>query len=278
MAIFDTPRPKISRLTVTGAAGGIGKMIRGRLDHLADEVVLSDLDNVEVSGNEVSRPCDITDLDALRGLLKGGGDVLHFGGQSVEAPFERICEANLVGTYNLYEAARLEGVRRVLFASSNHAIGFHTRETLLDSDSPTRPDTLYGVSKVYGEALANLYHDKFGIESLLLRIGSCYAKPIDRRQLATCLSPDDMIRLFERMVGVPRLGCPVVYGASNNEGRWWDDSKSHFLGWQPQDSSEPWRKEVEAATDTPDPDAPETRFQGGAFVALGHPGTKIKET
>lgn len=274
MPIFDTPRPKVSRLVVTGAAGGIGTMIRGKLDHLAEEVVLSDLEEVEVSGNEVSRPCDITDLDALRELLKGGGDVLHFGGQSVEAPFERICEANLVGTYNLYEAARLEGVRRVLFASSNHAIGFHTRETLLDSESTTRPDSLYGVSKVYGEALANLYHDKFGIESLILRIGSCFPKPRDRRQLATWMSPEDMIRLFERMVGVPRLGCCIVYGASDNAERWWDDSKARFLGWQPQDTSEPWREEVEAASDVPDPYAPDTLFQGGAFVTMDHPGTK----
>ncbi|MEN0040045.1 MAG: NAD(P)-dependent oxidoreductase [Pseudomonadota bacterium] len=274
MTIFDTPRPKTSRLVVTGAAGGIGTMIRGKLDHIADEVVLSDLDHVEVSGNEVSRPCDITDLDGLRALLKGGGDVLHFGGQSVEAPFERICEANLVGTYNLYEAARLEGVRRVLFASSNHAIGFHTRETLLDSESTTRPDSLYGVSKVYGEALASLYHDKFGIESLIVRIGSCFAKPADRRQLATWMSVEDMIRMFERMVRVPRLGCAIVYGASNNEERWWDDSKTRYLGWEPQDSSEPWREELEAASDVPDPRAPQTVYQGGAFVTYEHPGTK----
>ncbi|MEL6505166.1 MAG: NAD(P)-dependent oxidoreductase [Pseudomonadota bacterium] len=276
MAIFQTDRPHRSRLIITGTAGGIGTLLRGKLDHVADEIVLSDLDHVDVSGNETSHPCDITDLDALRGLLKGGGDVLHFGGQSVEAPFVRICEANLVGTYNLYEAARLEGIRRVLFASSNHAIGFHTRETTLDADSATRPDSLYGVSKVYGEALASLYFDKFGIESLLLRIGSCFEKPADRRQLATWMSPGDMVRLIERMVSAPRLACTVVYGVSDNEETWWDNSKAAFLGWHPQDTSEPWREELEASTPVPTPHDPAVIYQGGAFVPAPHPGTKMK--
>ena len=273
MAIFDTSRPRVSRLVVTGAAGGIGTMLRGRLDHVADEVVLSDLADVEVSGNEVSRPCDITDLAALRALLRGGGDVLHFAGQSVEGPFETVCELNLVGTYNLYEAARLEGVRRVLFASSNHAIGFHPRERRLDAHVPTRPDTLYGVSKVYGEALASMYFDKFGVESLCLRIGSCFPEPADRRQLATWLSIDDMVTLVERMVRAPRLGCPIVYGASANEESWWDNSRTAYLGWEPAASSEPWREAVEGRTEVPDPQAPEVVYQGGAFVAFDHPGT-----
>lgn len=274
MAIFDTPRPHVSRLVVTGAAGGIGTMLRGRLDHVADEVVLSDLEDVETSGNELSKPCDITDLEGLRVLLRGGGDVLHFGGQSVEAPFERICEANLVGTYNLYEAARLEGVRRVLFASSNHTIGFHTRETLLDAYSPTKPDSLYGVSKVYGEALGQLYWEKFGVESLLLRIGSCFPEPADRRQLATWMSVEDMIRLVERMVSAPRLGCPIVYGVSDNLEQWWSNAEASYLGWHPRESSEPFREAVEGRTERQDPTAPEVKYQGGAFVTFEHPGTK----
>ncbi|MFD0915209.1 NAD-dependent epimerase/dehydratase family protein [Pseudahrensia aquimaris] len=274
MAIFPTDRPRRSRLVITGAAGGIGKMIRGKLDHIADEIVLSDLTDVSCSGNERSQTCDLADLDAVRALLKGGGDVLHFGGQSTEAPFERILNANLIGSYNLYEAARLEGVRRVLFASSNHVIGFHPRETLLDADSPMRPDSLYGVSKVYGEGLAHLYHDKFGIESLLLRIGSCFKEPSDRRQLATWMSPQDMIHAIERFVMVPRLGCPVVYGRSNNSENWWDNSKTDYLGWNPQDTAEVFRGKVEAATEVPSPLDPAVKYQGGAFVTADHPGTK----
>ena len=273
MAIFPTDRPARSRLVVTGAAGIVGTLLRGRLDHLAEEVVLSDLADVETSGNEVSRPCDVTDLDAVCALLRGGGDVLHFGGQSVEAPFERILNANLIGAYNVYEAARLEGVRRVLFPSSNHAIGFHTRETKLDADSPVRPDTLYGVSKVYGEGLARLYWDKFGIESLIVRIGSCFPEPKDERMLATWMSADDMVRLIERMVRAPRLGCPIVYGVSDNEEVWWDNGKAAYLGWRPQDSSEPWRERL-AKPERPDPDDPAVRFQGGVFTAQEHPGTK----
>ncbi len=274
MAIFETDRPKASRLIVTGAGGGIGTAIRGQLDHLADEVVLSDLADVTVSGNERSQPCDLTDLESVRVLFKGGGDVLHFGGQSLEAPFQNILEANLVGTYNLYEAARLEGVRRVLYASSNHAIGFHSRENTLDAGSPTIPDTLYGVSKVYGEGLAQLYFHKFGIESLLLRIGSCFPKPSDLRQLSTWLSYGDLIRLIERMIETPELGCPVVYGASNNSEGWWDNSLVGFLGWKPQDSADDYRDELIAKCEAPDPLDPAVAFQGGAFVKMDHPGSK----
>lgn len=271
MALFNTPRPYRSRLVVTGAAGGIGSRIRGKLDHLADEVVLSDLQDVEVSGKECSHPCDLTDLAATRELLKGGGDVLHFGGQSVEAPFEIICQANLIGLYNLYEAARLEGVRRVLFASSNHVVGFHPREAHLDAHSPLRPDSLYGVSKAYGEAMARLYYDKFGIESLCVRIGSCLEKPADRRQLATWMSPEDFILMFERMISASRLGCTIIYGASNNAEKWWDNSAAAFLGWQPQDTAERWREQIEAASPPPDPMDPAIIYQGGAFASGQHP-------
>jgi uronate dehydrogenase len=271
MAVFETPRPKVSRLVVTGAAGGIGTALAGRLGHVAERVVRSDLTEIDTAAGEASHPCDLTDLAAVRALLRGGGDVLHFGGQSVEAPFARIRDANLVGTYNLYEAARLEGVRRVLFASSNHAIGFHPRDRRLDAEAPARPDSLYGVSKVYGEALARLYWDKFGVESLILRIGSCFPQPRDRRQLATWLSAEDLIRLIERMVATPRLGCPVVYGVSANAEAWWDNASVGWLGWTPRDSAEPFRESLEAAEAEPDPDAPAARFQGGAFCAMPHP-------
>ena len=273
MAMFEMPRPYVSRLVVTGAAGQIGTFLAGRLDHLADIIVRSDLDDVQVAGNEVSHPADLTDLASLRALLRGGGDVLHFGGQSVEAHFERICEANLIGTYNLYEAARLEGVRRILFASSNHAIGFHSRRTRLDAESPVRPDSLYGVSKVYGEALASLYFDKFGIETLNLRIGSCLPEPGDRRHMATWLSIDDMVRLIERMVGAPEVGFATVYGASDNDESWWDNAKTAFLGWNPQDNSEAFREKVEARETVPNPQGPYIRYQGGVFTAQDHPGT-----
>jgi uronate dehydrogenase len=271
MAVFETPRSRVSRLVVTGAAGGIGTALRGRLDHLADDIVLSDLDDVATSGKESSRPCDLTDLNSVRALLRGGGDVLHFGGQSREAPFETILQANLVGTYNLYEAARLEGVRRVLFASSNHTIGFHLRERRLRADAPVRPDSLYGVSKVYGEAVARLYYDKFGVESLLLRIGSCFPAPRDRRMLATWLSYDDLLRAIEAMIRVPKLGCPIVYGASDNAESWWDNGDAAHLGWRPQDSAEPHRTRLEAETPEPDPLSPAVLFQGGGFCAAGHP-------
>ena len=264
-------RPRASRLVVTGAAGGIGTLIAGRLDHLADEIVRSDLEDVAVTGNERSQPADLTDIAQVRALLRGGGDVVHLGGQSVEGPWELIRDRNLVGTYNLYEAARLEGVRRVLFASSNHAIGFHERTTRLDALSPTRPDSLYGVSKVYGEALASLYHDKFGIESVSLRIGTLIERPRDRRHLATWLSVDDFLRLLKRFVRASVVGHSIVYGASANTERWWDDREVRQLGWVPEDTSEPWRAELDGNGEDWPADAPRTKFQGGVFCEYPHP-------
>ena len=273
MAVFETNRDRVSRLIVTGAAGKIGSLLKGRLDEFANEVVLSDRKDLPATGSEVSKPCDLTDLASVRSLLHGGGDVLHFGGQSVEAPFETLCAANLVGTYNLYEAARLEGVRRVLFASSNHVTGFYPRETLLDADTPPKPDTLYGASKLFGEGIARLYYDKFGIESLILRIGSCLEKPSDRRHLATWLSPEDLIALIERVLNIPRLGCPIVYGVSKNTQLWWDNQKTQYLGWKPQDTSETWRSEIEQVSEHSDTSSPEARFQGGVFAGMAHPDT-----
>jgi len=258
----------MNRILLTGAAGYLGRTLRPRLGELAATRRLSDIAEMgkATTGEEIVQ-CDLADLSAVQALVSGCDGIIHLGGISIEDSFSNILDSNITGCYNLYEAARKAGVQRIVFASSNHAIGFHKRTTTLDSDSVIRPDSLYGVSKVYGEALAHLYYDKFGIETAIVRIGSCLPKPLDRRMLSTWLSPDDFFRLIERAFVARHLGCPVIYGASDNKDSWWDNKKIAYLGWEPQDSSERFRSEF------PEPDKVSevaARYQGGVFAAAGH--------
>ncbi|HET8790206.1 MAG TPA: NAD(P)-dependent oxidoreductase [Modicisalibacter sp.] len=262
----------LNRLLVTGAAGGVGKAIRPHLSRLAHEVRLSDVADLGDAGeHEEIVSCDLADAQAVNDLVTGCDGIVHLGGVSVERPWNSILQSNIVGAYNLYEAARNHGKPRIVFASSNHTIGFYPRTTRIDTEVPRRPDSLYGVSKCFGEDLASLYYDKFAIETLSVRIGSCFPKPKDTRMMATWLSVDDFINLLERAFTAPKLAYTVVYGASDNTEKWWNNDKSSFLGWKPKDSSETWRAEVEAQAGDIDPNDPAVIYQGGKFVALGHP-------
>ncbi|ARE42080.1 UDP-glucose 4-epimerase [Rhodovulum sp. P5] len=261
----------MQQVLMTGAAGGIGTLLRPILPRLKVRMRLSDLADAipQAEPGEDWMPGDLTNpADAAR-LVAGCDAILHFGGISTENRADLIHEVNVKGTYTLYEAARKAGVRRILFASSNHVIGFHPRETRLDADSEIRPDSMYGVSKAYGEALARYYWHKFGIESLILRIGSCFPQPKDRRMMATWMSKEDMLRLIGAMLFAPRLGCPVVYGVSNNRESWWDNSKTAYLGWVPQDSSEMFATKFADYVPN-DPNDPAILYQGGNFAKAGH--------
>lgn len=265
----------LNRLLVTGAAGGLGKAIRPYLNRLASNVRLSDIAPIEAGdGNEEIVICDLANAEEVASLVEGCDGIIHLGGVSVERSWQQILPANIMGTYNLYEAARQQGKPRVVFASSNHTIGFYPRTQTLDNQVPRRPDSLYGVSKCFGEDLASLYYDKFGLETLSVRIGSCFPKPADTRMLATWMSVEDFVALLERAFVAPKLGYTVVYGASNNKEQWWDNGKAAFLGWAPQDSSEPWRAEIETRDAGLDPNDPAVVYQGGKFVSQGHPDDK----
>ncbi|QFT85942.1 dTDP-glucose 4,6-dehydratase [Halomonas sp. THAF12] len=262
----------LNRILVTGAAGGLGTAIRPYLARLAHRVRLSDVADLgEAAEHEEIEPCDLSDAQAVNALVADCDGVVHLGGVSVEKPWEHILQSNIIGVYHLYEAARRLGKPRIVFASSNHAIGFYPRTTRIDNRVPHRPDSLYGVSKCFGEDLASLYHDKFGIETLSVRIGSCFPKPVDTRMLATWMSVEDFIALLERAFMAPKLAHTVVYGASANAESWWDNSQAAFLGWVPRDSSEPWRADVEAKTVDIDPNDPEVVYHGGKFTTFGHP-------
>lgn len=258
----------MNRLLITGAAGRIATALRPRLRDLARVMCLSDrVDIVAPGPNEEVAICDLADADAVYAAAEGCDGILHLGGCPHEDAWEAIRSANFDGTRNVYEAARRHRIGRVVFASSNHAMGFYPTGQRLDADTPPRPDSYYGLSKAFGEGLARLYWDKCGIESVCMRIGSCFEKPTNRRMLSTWLSDDDLAELVRRSFRAPSVGWTVVYGASANTHGWWDNSGSAHLGWQPRDNAETFRAEVEASNPPPDPEAPENRWQGAGFAA-----------
>ncbi|MCV6592983.1 MAG: NAD(P)-dependent oxidoreductase [Silicimonas sp.] len=261
----------LKKLLITGANGNLGRMCRARLGHLAETLRISDRDDLgAAAAGEELVICDLADRLAVEALVEGCDGIVHLGGQSVEAPWEVIRSANLDGVFHLYEAARKASVTpRILFASSNHAIGFYEQNERLDAKSPPKPDGLYGVSKVFGEAMASMYHDKFGIETASVRIGSCFPEPRDHRMLSTWMSEDDFVRLIERVFLVPRLGCPIIYGASDNGASWWDNRDVAYLGWRPQDDGEAYRAALDARMEPPGRDEAAAVYQGGAFCADG---------
>jgi uronate dehydrogenase len=259
----------LSRVLITGAAGGLGRVLRKTLAPFAQILRLSDMQDLGAAAeNEELVPCDLADAAAVHALLEGVDAIVHLGGISVEQAFSPILQANIVGVFNLYEAARKHGIRRIVFASSNHVVGFYKQTDRLDADSPMRPDSLYGVSKGFGELLSRFYFDRYGIETVCVRIGSSFPEPADRRMMATYLSYRDLTELVRCALETPDVGYTVVYGASDNRDAWWDNSKAAHLGFRPVDSSEPFREKVEAQPPVA-ADDPMMVFQGGRFVTHG---------
>ncbi|GAB4042785.1 MAG: NAD(P)-dependent oxidoreductase [Rubrivivax sp.] len=261
---------RFSRLLLTGAAGALGGMLRPRLKAYCEVLRLSDRAPLgEAAPGEELQVADLTAPGAAEAMVAGVDAIVHLGGISVEDEWERILASNIDGLVRLYEAARRARVRRIVFASSNHATGFYRQDEVIDARALPRPDTYYGLSKAFGENLAQLYWDRFGLETVSLRIGSCTPAPTDRRMLATWLSHDDLERLVVAALTAPVVGHTIVFGCSDNTTTFWDNRLARHLGWRPQDSSEPWRAEIEARQGPVDPRDPASRYQGGRFVRLG---------
>ncbi|MEO6624695.1 MAG: NAD(P)-dependent oxidoreductase [Burkholderiaceae bacterium] len=258
------------RLLLTGAAGGLGKALREPLAANCAVLRLSDLAPIGAPGaNEEIVQADLADARAVSAAMEGVNAVVHMGGISVEGPFGPILQANIVGVYNLYEAARTCGVKRLIFASSNHVTGFYRQSETITADAPPRPDSLYGLSKAFGEDLSRFYFDRYGIETACIRIGSSFPEPRDRRMLATWLSYADLHRLITACLTTPVLGHSIIFGVSGNAVTWWDNSRAKHVGYVPQDSSELFRDTVVARTPAPDLNDPAAIYQGGAFVRMG---------
>lgn len=261
----------MKRVLITGAAGAIGQTLRTGLAHLYRPLRLADVRPIEgVTGAEDAVMADLADLPAVESMMRDIDCVVHLGGIPREAPWEAILGNNIVATYNVFEAARRCGVKRVVFASSNHVIGYYRATRVLGVDELPRPDTRYGVSKVFGEALGRLYADKHGLSVACLRIGSFRPRPESARQLATWISPRDLTQLVRRCIEAPDYRYLVIYGVSNNPRSRWRNPHAALIGYAPEDSAETYAPSIRPAPENPRD--PGTVFHGGEFCALEFTG------
>ena len=258
------------RILMTGAAGNLGQAMRDRLKANCRVLRLSDRRafGAAQAAEEVML-ADLADAQAVSHMVHGANAIVHLGGISVEGPFQPILQANIIGMHHLSGAARKHGVKRIVFASSNHVNGFYRQDEVIDARAPMRPDGHYGLSKAFGENLAQFYFDRYGLETVSLRIGSSFPEPKDRRMLATWMSYDDLERLVVSSLTAPVVGHTVIYGASDNSTSWWDNTPARHIGYRPQDSSERFRAAVEARQQTLDMNDPATLYQGGGFCTKG---------
>lgn len=259
------PAPRT--VLLTGAAGGLGTLMRGLLPAYGYGLRLFDAVPVEGEPNAIT--ADLGDREALREAVRGVDAIVHLAGISLESTFDKILRANIEGTYNLYEAAREENVRRIVFASSNHVVGHTPRplpgDPLIPVDAPRRPDTFYGLSKSFGEDLAQLYWDRHGMETVSVRIGSCFPEPTSVRMLSVWMSPEDGARLFHAALTAEDVRHTVVHGSSDNTRLWWDLTTARALGYEPKDDSEPYAARLIAEQGELDPDNPDHAHLGGHF-------------
>ena len=258
----------MQRVLITGAAGNIGSQMRRLLAGRYPVLRLSDIAPLGEAalGEELDRT-DLADFDAVLRMMQGVDGVLHLGGIPVEDSWQNILPTNIAGTYNVYEAARRQGVRRVVFASTNHVIGFYPRTQRIDHTAIPRPDSRYGVSKAFGESLASLYADKYGVETLAIRIGNVGPRPADARRLSIWISPRDFAQLVRIGLEAPDLHFRIVYGASATSRSWWDNSEAERLGYRPEDNADDYAEEVLRAEASKPKDPLAERFQGGPFVS-----------
>lgn len=265
----------MKKLVLTGAAGRLGSYLREPLSKLADELVSSDIaaDIGPLYEGESYVRADLAKYDDILPLLEGADMVVHFGANPDEAPFYAILGSNIVGAYNNWESAFQQGVKRVVYASSIHAVGMHPKQDFIGVDAAHRPDTFYGLAKCFAEDLGRMYWEKRQVEAVCLRILSC-AQVTSARALGTWLSYDDLIHLVTRAIDTPTTGFSIVYGVSNNDRAPVDNSGASFLGCRPKDNAEQFAKAVLAEEPAADTSDPGQMCHGGPFasVPLGQSG------
>jgi uronate dehydrogenase len=267
----------MKRVLITGAAGGIGRRLRRLLAGVYPALRLSDRAAIaDLAPGEEFIAAELDDLAAVEKAVAEVDGIVHLGGMSVENDWPTILHSNIIGTYHLFEAARRHGVRRIVFASSNHAVGFYRRRRRIGIDVLPRPDTRYGVSKAFGEALGALYADKHGLEVLCIRIGNVDDKPVDKRRLSIWIHPEDLAQLVRIGLEHPDLRYAVVYGASDNERSWWDNDAAFRLGYRPRHRAEDHVADAFAAQAKLPPDPIGDTFQGGTFCSMEFGGDAEK--
>jgi uronate dehydrogenase len=255
-------------ILVTGAAGGIGTGLRRLLKGVYPKLRLSDVKTpADLGADEDFMPAELTDMQAIGRAVSGVDGIVHLGGFSVEGPWDTILKSNIIGCYNLFDAAARAGVKRVVFASSNHAIGFYPRHRRLGIEAATRPDSRSGASKAFGEAIGALYAFKHGLRVTCIRIGNFADKPVDRRRLSIWVSPADLAQLVRIGLEHPDIRYEIFYGISDNARGWWDNSAAYRLGYRPQGRAEEHRDEALAAQAKLATDPIAEWYQGGPFCS-----------
>jgi uronate dehydrogenase len=255
-------------ILITGAAGGIGTRLRQLLKGAYPKIRLSDVRAPsDLGADEEFVQAELADLRQVERAVAGVDGIVHLGGFATEGPWDTILNANIVGCYNLFDAAHRAGVKRVVFASSNHAVGFYPRQRKIGPDEPVRPDSRYGVSKVFGEAVAAMYAYKHGMRNTCLRIGNFGDQPIDRRRLAIWLKPEDLVQLIRIGLDHPDLRYEIFFGNSDNERSWWDNEAAFRYGYRPSGRAEEFRDTALAAQAKLPPDPVGDWYQGGDYCS-----------
>lgn len=259
----------MKKLVLTGAAGRLGSYLREPLSKIADTLVSSDIvpDIGKLYDGETYTVADLSKYDEIHALLADADMVVHFGAVGDEAPFETILGPNIVGAYNIWEAAFQHGLRRVVYASSIHAVGMHPKQDFIGTDALHRPDSFYGLAKCFAEDLGRMYWDKRQLESVCMRILSC-AQVTSPRALGTWVSYEDMIQMTLRAIDTPTTGFSVIYGVSNNDRAPVDNALASHLGFRPKDNAEKFASEILANASLPDTSDPAQMFHGGPFAAI----------
>lgn len=257
----------MQKILITGAAGDVGTRLRKLLKGVYSLRVSDIRKPADLGADDEFVAADLGDYEQTKQITAGIDGIVHLGGYSVEGPWETIHKSNIVGCYNLFEAAYRSGVKRIVFASSNHAVGFYPRDRKIGVDVTVRPDSRYGVSKAFGEAVGALYADKHGLRVTCIRIGNVNDKPLDKRRLSIWVKPEDLAQLIRIGLEHPDIRFEIFYGVSDNEAGWWDNSNARRFGYRPQFRSEIFRDEAMAAQAKLPADPVGDRFQGGPFCS-----------
>ena len=256
----------MKKILITGAAGGIGTRLRQLLKGVYPSILWSDIRKPDdLAADEKFMAADLSDMAQVEKIVAGVNGIVHLGGFSIEGPWETILNANIIGCYNVFEAAYRAKVKRIVFASSNHAVGFYPRDKRIGINMPVRPDSRYGVSKAFGEAIGAFYADKHGLRVTCLRIGNVADAPVDQRRLSIWLKPEDLVQLIRIGLEHPDIVFETFYGASDNEAAWWDNSNARRFGYKPIGKAEDYRAEAMAAQAKLPPDPVGDKYQGGPF-------------
>ena len=268
---------KIKKILITGAAGLCGSVLYDGLIKKGYKIICCDkkitpsnaAKKIKLKVSDKIKKIDLKNFKSLVKITKGIDAAIHFGGIPRHTPkediYSKILENNISGTYNLFEACRINRVKRIIFASSAHVIGFHNRKNRIDEKCTLRPDSHYAVSKCFGEALASLYSDKYNIKTMSIRIGSVLPQPTDERFLSTWISFRDLVHLVDIGLKSSKLHCSVVYGISKNKRSWWKNNSAYKLGYKPKDNAEKFIKNSISKNERKDPIA--LKFHGGVFTS-----------